>query len=66
MKKTYISPMVVVTQVVTNYHLCFGSLSKEKAVEGLDENLVDGGNNPGSFSRRNDRWEDEEEDDVRW
>jgi hypothetical protein len=41
-------------------------LNKEKAVEGLDEDLVDGGNNPGSFSRRNDRWEDEEEDDVRW
>ena len=56
MKKTYISPMVVVTQVVTNYHLCFGSLSKEKAVEGLDENPVVGGNNPICFSRRNDRW----------
>jgi len=62
-KKAYISPLVEVTRVVTHYHLCIGSTNSKNPTEGLDEDdLENGGDNPGNFSRRRGhrQWDDEE------
>lgn len=62
-KKAYISPLVEVTRVVTHYHLCIGSTDSKNPTEGLDDDLNNGGDDPGNFSRRrgHSQWDDEEE-----
>ena len=61
-KKAYISPLVEVTRVVTHYHLCIGSTNSKNPTEGLDDDLKNGGDDPGNFSRRrgHSQWDDEE------
>jgi hypothetical protein len=55
MKKTYLKPEGRQAMLDMDYHLCIGSSNKKNPASGLgdDENLQDGGNNPGDFSRRN-------------
>lgn len=62
-KKAYISPLVEVTRVVTHYHLCIGSTDSKNPTKGLDDDLNNGGDDPGNFSRRrgHSQWDDEEE-----
>jgi hypothetical protein len=63
-KLSYIKPEVCIVFTSTRYHLCIGSSNNSTPVSGGDEmnDVTDGGNNPGDFSRRCNDWDDEEED----
>jgi hypothetical protein len=63
-------PNVDVTLIHTGYHLCEGSINNTTPTSGLDEDLNEGGNDPGNFSRRRTVWDDaeaeKEKDDQKW
>ena len=61
-KQQYVIPMVRVVRVATTTHLCIGSPKNNKPVEGLDDDLKPGGDDPGNFSRKRSVWDDEEEE----
>ena len=64
MKKTYLQPKMLPTQVDINLLICVGSPNKNTPTEGLDDDLVDGGDDPGDFSRRrNSVWNEQEENE---
>ena len=61
-KQQYVIPMVRVVRVATTTHLCIGSPKNNDPVEGLDDDLGSGGDDPGNFSRKRSVWDDEEEE----
>lgn len=73
-KKAYLIPEMLVVTLATEHLLTVVSdtrPNKDNPTENLDDDLEDGGDDPGSFSRRGNRnvWDDEEdlEDrDDRW
>ena len=71
-KKTYMTPEALVTLLATDFHLCNGSINGDTPTDCLGEDLGDGGNDPGDFSRRRGRgnarnqWEDDEMDEEQW
>lgn len=68
-KKAYISPVIEVTRLIIGRHLCIGSTDSNNPTEGLDDDddLINGGDNPGSFSRRGrNQWDDDEEEEKEY
>ncbi|MBQ8467040.1 MAG: hypothetical protein IJ546_05010 [Prevotella sp.] len=56
-KKEYKMPQILVMNVAVENHLCGGSPDPNSPYSGIDDNLVDGGNDPGSFSREDSYWD---------
>ncbi len=66
MKKKYINPSTDIVFLAIGSQICTGSPNPKQPTN-LDE-VEDGGNNPGDFSRRRRRnvWDDEEEEEEEW